>query len=294
MPAFFIASGFFSYGGAAIAVGLFAIMAPLGVVWWRIALGSLVLLVLWRPWRQVWTLKAVLFALALGFSLVALNSLFYESIARMPIGAAVSVEYMGPVAVAVIRGRGWIPRVAAGLALAGIVLIGGWGLDLTDHETLVGFLFILAAAAAWAVYILLGSHISRRRPSGPSLAIGLTAATILCTPFMFVSAFHVSFTWHVALMLLGVSVLSTAIPYSIDAIAFGRISEDVFALLTALMPATSMVVGAVMLQQIPNAFELAGLALVSVAVWLAGRAPQRGAPTETEPSPTLTEGTMGE
>ena len=81
-------------------------------------------------------------------------------------------------------------------------------------------------------------------------------------------------------MLIGVGVLSTALPYSIDATAFGRISDATFALLTALLPVTSVVVGAIMLRQIPNAFEVFGMILVSVAVWLANRVPKRGRSTK--------------
>lgn len=284
IPALFVASGVFSYGGAAIAVGLFVMMGPLGVVWWRMALGAVVLLLLWRPWREVWTFRAVLVAVAFGITMGAMNATFYEAIARIPMGTAVSVEFLGPVLVAVIRGHGWIPRVAAALALTGIFSIGGLGLDLSDPSVRTGFFFILAAALSWAGYILLGSFISRRRPTGPSLALGMTAATILYLPLSFSDAFHVDFTWNLALMLVGVGVLSTALPYSIDAIAFGRLNEDTFALLTALLPVTSVAVGAVMLKQIPNAYELVGVVLVSVAVWLASKAPEKttvGKPEET-------------
>lgn len=288
VPALFVSSGIFTYVGAAIAVGLFVLMPPTGVVWWRMALGAVVLLLLWRPWKQAWTPKAVLVAVVFGLVLGAMNALFYEAIARMPMGAAVSVEFIGPVIVAVVRGRGWTPRIAAVLALVGIFMIGGWGVDLSNPTVRTGFFFILGAAVAWACYISLGSYISRRRPTGPSLALGLSAATIIYLPVFFADAFHVDFTGNLVLMLIGVGVLSTALPYSIDAIAFGRISDATFALLTSLLPLTSVIVGAIMLRQIPNAFEISGMILVSVAVWLANRVPRRrrsakGAVTATTP-----------
>lgn len=275
IPVLFVFSGIFTYVGAAIAIGLFALMSPTGVVWWRMALGALVLLALWRPWKQVWTVRAVLVAIIFGLVLGAMNAFFYEAIARMPMGAAVSVEFTGPVLVAVVRGRGWTPRIAAALALVGIFLIGGWGVNLGDPTVRAGFLFILGAAFAWACYISLGAHISKSRPTGPSLALGLSAATIVYLPVFYSDAFHVHFNGTLILMLIGVGVLSTALPYSIDAIAFGRISAATFALLTALLPLTSVIVGAIMLRQIPNAFEVLGMILVSVAVWLANRVPQR-------------------
>ncbi len=273
VPALFIGSGIAQYVGAAIAVGLFIFMSPLGVVWWRMALGAVVLLIIWRPWRMHWDARALLLATMFGLMLGGMNTLFYESIAHIPLGTAVSVEFVGPVAVALLRSRGPLPRIAALLALAGIVLIGGWGIDLSEPVVLTGFLFALGAAVTWAGYILLGSYISRRGKIGPSLAVGLTVAAFVYLPFFFTSAFLVDFTWSLVLMLLGVGVFSTAIPYSIDALAFGRVKADVFALLQALLPATSVIVGAVMLSQLPNAFELLGLVLVSIAVWLAGRVP---------------------
>lgn len=277
VPALFVSSGIFTYGGAAIAVTLFALMSPIGVVWWRMAFGAVVLLLLWRPWKQVWTVRSALVAVVFGLVLGGMNAFFYESIARIPMGTAVSIEFLGPVAVAVFRGRGWAPRIAAVLALAGITLIGGWGLDLTDPTIRSGLILTVGAATCWASYILIGSYISRDRPAGPSLALGLSAATLIYLPFFFRAAFHVHFTGELVLMLLGVAILSTALPYSIDSIAFGRISAPTFALLTALLPVTSVMVGAIMLRQIPNAAELAGMFLVSIAVWLANQAPERPA-----------------
>ncbi len=273
VPALFILSGIFTYVGAALAVGLFQVMSPLGVVWWRGGVGALALLALWRPWRTKWTARRVAVATIFGVVLLGMNILFYQAIALIPMGTAVSLEFLGPVAVALFRGRGWAPRVAASLALAGVVAIGGWGLDLGDATVATGFGFALAAGAAWAGYILLGSRISREAATGPSLALGLTLAALLYLPFLHSPAFDAQFSLPVVLALVGVAVLSTTLPYSIEAIAFGRIKADTFALLTALLPATSVVIGAVMLRQVPNLFEVAGLVLISVAVWLASKEP---------------------
>ncbi len=273
MPALFVSSGIFTYVGAALAVGLFRVMSPLGVVWWRGGVGALVLLVLWRPWRSRWTVRRVAVATIFGVILLGMNVLFCQAIALIPMGTAVSLEFLGPVAVALFRGRGWTPRVAALLALAGVVAIGGWGLDLGQPDSAAGFGFALAAGAAWAGYILLGSRISGEDATGPSLALGLSVAALLYLPFLQGPAFNAEFSLPVVLALVGVAVLSTTLPYSIEATAFGRIKAETFALLTALLPATSVVIGAIMLQQIPNLFELGGLVLISVAVWLASKEP---------------------
>ena len=150
MPLLFVGSGIFQYIGAAVAVGLFTLMSPLGVVWWRVALGAVVLALLWRPWRLEWTPRALALAAIFGVSLAVMNGLFYEAIARLPLGTVVAIEFLGPVVVAVIRGKGMLPRIAAALAFAGIILIGGWGTDLGAPQATAGFLFALGAAGSWA------------------------------------------------------------------------------------------------------------------------------------------------
>lgn len=238
------------------------------------------MILIWRPWKVSWTGRTIFTSVLFGLALAGMNLVFYESIARIPLGVAVSVEFVGPVAVAVFRGRGWAPRIAALIAFGGVALIGGLGLDLSDPRVLEGFLFGLGAGAAWALYILLGSHISQSAPSGPSLAVGTAAASIVFLPFLWgpvVSeplAVGSVFTWTLMLSLIGVALFSSTIPYSIESVAFSRLSAPTFALLTALLPATSTLVGAVALQQIPSLAELIGLVLISIAVWLASRPSQ--------------------
>ena len=275
-PALFVTAALFQYVGAAIAIGLFAIMAPSGVVWWRIFIGALSMVLVWRPWRYRWSVRSLLAATLFGVALGGMNLLFYEAIARIPLGATVSLEFIGPVVVAVFRGRGVMSKISAALAFTGVALIGGWGLDLSVPGATVGFAFGLAAGAAWAAYILLGSRIAQSMPPGSSLALGTLVSAALFLPFVWggvgLGDGSVLAPGLVLLSLVGVGLFSSAIPYSIEAIAFSRLSAAMFALLTALLPATSTFVGAVALGQIPTVGELVGLALVSVAVWLASRA----------------------
>lgn len=251
------------------------------MVWWRIAIGAVGMTLIWRPWRIRWSLESLAVTFAFGLALAGMNLLFYEAIARIPLGATVSLEFLGPVAVAVVRGRGAPPRIAAGIALIGVMLIGGWGLDLADPTVKSGFLFGLGAATAWALYILLGARIATTAPPGPSLAIGTLAASLVILPFLWTQIFGYqapvgagSISLPIlALALIGVGLFSSAIPYSLEAVAFVRLPAATFALLTALLPATSTLVGAIALGQIPSAAELLGLVLISIAVWLAARTP---------------------
>lgn len=268
-PLIFATSGIIQYSGAAFAVVLFAMMAPATVAWWRITLGALVLLAMWRPWRLQWTRRDLLWTGLFGLIVATMNILFYESINYLPLGVAVSIEFIGPVSVAVWRGRGITTRVAALLAFLGIVSIGGWGIDLRDPQIQLGTVFILGAAIMWASYIILGQKIASSRSGVGSLTVGMTVASIIYAPLLAPAAFKIDFTWPVVLTLVGVAVFSTAIPYSLEAVALRRLSPPVFALLTSLLPTTSTVMGAILLRQIPSPPELLGLVLVSIAVWLA-------------------------
>lgn len=270
-PLLFVGSGAFQYSGAALAVSLFAVMGPAATTWWRLLIGAAVLTVMWRPWRQAWTRQDLAASALFGIFLGLMNLLFYEAIALIPLGAAVSIEFLGPVTVAALRGRGWMPRAGAALALLGIVLIGGLGLDLSEPGTQSGIAFALGAAVMWAGYIVLGQKIAARRSGVNSLTVGCWTAALLLAPFLAKAAIGVEFSWPILLAVLGVGVFSTAVPYSLEALALGRLGPDVFAVLSALLPATSTIVGALALRQIPTAGELGGLLAISVAVWLAGR-----------------------
>ena len=198
-----------------------------------------------------------------------MNSSFYEAIARLPLGTAVSIEFAGPVAVAVLRGRGWAPRVAALLALAGVACIGGLGLDLSQGRVRAGLAWILAAAFAWALYIVLGQRVASTRSGVTNLALGCFFGAVLFAPVLGPGASVALTDSCLFAAVVGVGLLSTVVPYSLEALALTRLPAATFALFTALLPASSAVVGALMLRQVPAPAELAGLVLVSVAVWIA-------------------------
>lgn len=275
-PALFVASGISQYLGAAIGVGLFTVLAPSGVAWWRLALGALVLIVVWRPWQTEWTRRRFFAAMLFGSFLGGMNILFYEAIARLPLGAAVSLEFVGPVCVALIGGAGVRSRIAAVLAFAGVIAIGGLGVDLNAPGTVVGMVFALAAAAMWAGYIVVGQKVATRGSAVSSLAVGCFVVSVATAPFLLGTALAEPLTWKIMLSLLGVAVLSTVIPYSVEAVALKRISAATFALLTALLPATSTVVGFLALGQNVTVGEILGLVLISSAVWLATAPENRG------------------
>ena len=268
---YIVGSGLIQYVGAALAVVAFASVEPASVAWWRVLTGALVLLAWKRPWRGGLTRSDLAISALFGVIVLAMNSSFYEAIARLPLGTAVSIEFVGPVAVAVVRGRGWRPRVAAVLAFAGVASIGGLALDLSQPSVRAGLAWILLAALAWAAYIVVGQRASTTRDGVTNLALGCAWGSLFFAPILGPGATAATASWELIAIVIGVGLLSTAIPYSFEALAMRRLAAPTFALFAAILPATSALVGAVMLRQIPGFFELIGLVLVSAAVWLASR-----------------------
>lgn len=280
-PALFLASGLTQYVGAALAVGLFAVLPAAAVAWWRIAI-SAVLLVAWRrPWRQSWTRADLIGAAAFGVVLATMNVSFYIAIEHLPLGTAVAIEFLGPVAVAGITGRGWRDRVGIGLAAGGVVLLAGVQLDrAVTGDAVVGLVAILGAAVSWAGYILLGRRVAVRRDGISSLAVGMAAGSLVWLPLAFGAFLPVVTDPVRAVAVVGVAVLSSVIPYVLEQLVLRRVTAARFAILLAMLPVTAVVIGAVLLAQIPTVVDLLGIALVCVAIVLSGQRPAR--PDEPE------------
>jgi inner membrane transporter RhtA len=273
-PAVFLASGLTQYVGAALAVGLFAALPAASVAWWRIAVSALVLLAWRRPWRQRWTRTDLLGAAAFGVVLATMNVSFYIAIEHLPLGTAVAIEFLGPVAVAGITGRGWRDRVGIGLAAAGVVLLAGVQLDQAfTRDTVIGLVAILGSAVSWAGYILLGRRVAVRRDGISSLAVGMTAGAVVWAPLAFGAFLPVVTDPGRAAAIVGVAVLSSVIPYVLEQLVLRRVTAARFAILLAMLPVTAALIGAVLLGQIPTMLELAGMALVCVAIVLSGQHP---------------------
>lgn len=251
-----------------MAVGIFASLSPATTAWWRFALASLVLLAWQKPWRAGYNFTDLRNAVIFGLVMAGMNIVFYESVARIDLGVAVSLEFLGPVAVAVSLNRTWRARLAAFLALTGVVGISGFALDLSAPQVGLGLFFCLLAGALWAGYVLLGKQVSAKGGLH-SLAIGAFAATIAYAPFGVTSLPTVFSDWKLLASLATVAIMSTLVPYSLDQVVLRRLDAPTFALLNALLPATSLIIGVVVLHQLPGVAAVVGLVLISVSVWLA-------------------------
>ncbi|MBB2924520.1 DMT family transporter [Cellulomonas cellasea] len=164
-PVLFLGSGLTQYLGAALAVGLFAVLTAPTVAWLRIAVSAVVLLAWRRPWRFRWTRADLLASALFGAVLAAMNVAFYVAIEVLPLGTAVAVEFAGPVAVAALTGRSVRERVAIAVAAAGVVLLAGVSLD-AGPDAGRGLVAIGVSAVCWAGYILLGRRVAHGRAEG--------------------------------------------------------------------------------------------------------------------------------
>jgi inner membrane transporter RhtA len=286
-PALFVVSGLTQYLGAAIAVGLFAVLAPATVAWLRLVAAAIVLVAWQRPWRRVWHRRAVRDAAVFGVALAAMNVAFYVAISHLPLGTAVTIEFIGPVAVAAITGRTARERAAIAVAAAGVVLLAGASLQLGPGAA-TGLVAIGCAAACWAGYILLGRSVARAAPLEPGgrpepgagagltgLAVAMAVGALVFSPLAG-GAGPVLTDPRLAALVFAVGVLSSVVPYAVEQVVMRRVSAATFAVLLAILPASAVLVGAVALHQLPTLPELGGLVLVSAGIVLtapSGRPP---------------------
>jgi inner membrane transporter RhtA len=264
--AYFAGSALFHYLGPSFAVLLFARVDVLGVAWMRIASAALVFAVWRRPWRRLRGLAARTLALvaALGAVFACMNACFYLAIDRLPLATVAAIEFAGPIALALAgarTGRNWLAVAAAsaGVSLLTHVQLGGGA---------AGAGFALANAALFMLYIILAHRVARSPALGgiDGLAAAMLCALVVVFPIGFAGAAH-ALTDPVALLAgIGVGVSSSVIPYVCDQLAMARLARATYALFVSLLPACAVVVGVVVLRQIPTTLELAGIGLVMLAV----------------------------
>jgi inner membrane transporter RhtA len=266
--AYFVGSAIFHYLGPSFAVLLFARVDVLGVAWLRIASAALVFAVWRRPWRKLVALDLCgqLLILALGAVFALMNACFYISIDRLPLATVAAIEFIGPIALAVIGARTSRNLAAVLAAVLGVYLL----THVRFGGQPIGVAFAFANAALFTAYIVLAHRIARRSAMGgvDGLAAAMMFAFVFISPIGFVSAAHALGDPVAIAAGIGVGVSSSVIPYVFDQLAMARLARATYALFVALLPATATVVGVVVLRQLPTVVELAGIALVMTGVAL--------------------------
>lgn len=231
--------------GASLAKSLFPVIGAPGVTALRIALGTLILVIIFKPWRLRFEKSQRLPLLFYGLSLGAMNYLFYLSIQTVPLGIAVALEFTGPLAVALFSSRRPVDFVWVVLAVLGLWFLLPLGQDIA-HVDLTGAALALGAGACWALYIHTGQRAGEEH--GPAtVALGSLIAAIIFVPLGMAQATESIWLWSILPVGLAVAVLSTALPYSLEMIALTRLPTRIFGTLMSMEPALAAMSGMVFL-----------------------------------------------
>ena len=267
--------------GAALAKGLFSSLGPAGVVFLRVGFAALTLLALWRPWRQRIGVRAAvgrgdyLAVVAFGLILAVMNLTFYAALDRIPLGVTVTIEFIGPLSVAVAGSRRALDLLWVMLAVGGILLLAPLGVLGSVPLDPLGLLLALGAGACWAVYILLTARVGKAFPGGTGLSLAMTVGAVALLPVGIAGAG--SALLNPRLLLLGalVALLSSVIPYSLEMAALRRISTSAFGVLMSLEPAIAALVGWLVLREALEPRAIIALVLVTTAAIGATRVSKR-------------------
>jgi len=256
---------------AAIGVPAFAVIGAAATSGFRFVLGAIVLLLVVRPSVRRLDRRAWLGVVAFGVAAAAMNLCFFQAVARLPLGTAVSIEFLGPFTVAVVGGSGRRHALYAGTGLLGVVLLARPG----GGVTLLGALFALGAAAGWACYTLASQHLGSLTKGVDGLALALCVAAVLVVPFTV--AAYPSLTWSLLGRLAAMAVLGVVIGFALELVALRRLGAPRVAVLLSLNPAVAYAVGWLVLDQHVSVAALAGgLCVVAAGVGVMGDARRRG------------------
>lgn len=257
--------------GAALAKGLFGDVGPGGMVFLRVGFAALIMVALWRPVFRGYTAKQYALAAGFGLTLASMNLAFYSSLDRIPLGVAVTLEFTGPLMVAVMGSRRWLDAVWVAMAAGGILLLAPigalGGLDLDP----VGVGLALLAGVFWATYIILSAKTGAEFPGVTGLAIAFCVGAVMLVPFGVAQGGMGLLDPKILILGAGVALLSSVIPYTLEMEALRSIPTKVFGILMSLEPAMAALVGFVVLRETLPARAILAVALVTLAAFGASR-----------------------
>ncbi len=262
--------------GAALATTAFDLVGPLGFVWVRVAFAALLLLALNARALRAAPRRPLRWVIAAGAAVAFMNACFYQAIDRIPLGLATTVEFLGPLAVAVIGSRRGLDFVWIALAGAGVALLGSPGVELDP----AGLAFAFGAAAGWAVYILLAKRMLQDWSVGTGLSLTLLVAAIMLAPLGLAAAGSDLLDGRVLAVGLAVAVLGSVLPFTLELAALRQLTAATFGILLSLEPAVAAFAGAVALAQVPSAIEALAILLVIAASVGASLGARRVVPPE--------------
>lgn len=249
-------------GGASIAKQLLPSIGAIGTSTLRIGLSALLLTIINRPKFSTFTKQQWLYCSIYGLGIAAMNLIFYMAIQRIPLGLGVTVEFIGPLFLALALSRKWMDVVWALLACAGILFIVPWQNNDVD---LLGLFLAFLAGVFWAVYIVMGGKVAAIMPGKDAVTTGMLFATAIIIPFALWDGALMNLTPILFLKGLGVAILSSALPFSLDLVALKQLPAKTFSILTSLQPAFAAFSGLIFLSEKLTVLQWVSIACVITA-----------------------------
>ena len=255
--------------GTSLAKGLFPFVGAEGTTTYRLVFSTLLLMAFWRPWRRAWTWADAPILVLFGATLGLMNLLFYSAIKTVPFGLAIAVEFTGPLAVALWSSKKPLDFVWIVLAVAGMGLIlplgGAFGADLQAAAIdPLGIAFALGAGACWAIYIVVGQRVADRIGAFAT-PMGMLVAALLVTPVGISVAGSSLLNPEWMLAGLGIALLSSAIPYSLEMYSLKHLPKQTFSILLSLEPAVGALAGWLVLSEQLSTQQLSAIGLIMAA-----------------------------
>ena len=255
--------------GTSLAKGLFPFVGAEGTTTYRLVFSTILLMAFWRPWRRAWTWADAPILVLFGATLGLMNLLFYSAIKTVPFGLAIAVEFTGPLAVALWSSKKPLDFVWIVLAVAGMGLILPLGNTMgADMQAVaidpVGIAYALGAGACWAVYIVVGQRVADRIGAFAT-PMGMLVAALLVTPvgISVAGASLLNPEWMLAG--LGIALLSSAIPYSLEMYSLKHLPKQTFSILLSLEPAVGALAGWLVLSEQLSTQQLCAIGLIMAA-----------------------------
>jgi inner membrane transporter RhtA len=248
--------------GASVAIHLFAHIGPAGAVLLRLGFAALILLIAWRPRLSGYSRAAYSSAILFGLTLAAMNIIFYQALNRIPLGIAVTLEFVGPLAVAIAGSRNALDVLWVVLAAIGIILITPWG---GLHLDLLGMALALTAGGLWATYIILSARVGQDFSGGAGLVIAMLIAAAVTVPVGVIGGGASLLDARVLAGGVVVALLSSVVTYSFELSALRTMSTRVFGVLMSLEPAIAALVGLIFLRETLGLRAVIAIACVVIA-----------------------------
>lgn len=274
--------------GAALATQLFPALGSWGTTALRLGIAAIVLLVIVRPKLHRFTRQQWIAVLLFGGAIGAMNGSFYAAIARIPLGTAVAIEFLGPLAVSALLSTRRSDLLWVVLALGGVGLFGVESFTGAAALDGLGVLFALVAAVFWGTYILTSARVGKLVPGQDGLAVAMAVGALLVLPFGASGAVTGVLDLHLLALAVGTALLASVLPYTLELAALRRLPRHVFGILLSLEPVIALLAGVLLIGQEATALRVAAAVLVvgaSVGITLTARSTAPGEPQPVDEAP---------